>query len=79
MSKPGHRPLWVYALAVAALVLLLWIGWSDTDLYLPQDQVRESIRVGIRRGVQLLVQFVAPAVLVGFLVREAVLWARGGR
>lgn len=79
MSKPGHRPPWVYALAVAALVALLWIGWSEADLYPPQEEVRETVRAGIRRAIQLLVQYVAPALLVGFLVREALLRVRGGR
>lgn len=70
MAEPGRRPPWVYALAVAALVVLLWIGWSDADLQPSQDEVRTAIRATLRRGIQVLVQFVAPAALFAFLVRE---------
>lgn len=79
MSEPGRRPPWVYALAVAVLCLLLWVGWSDTDPYLSQDEVRTAIRATLRRGIQVLVQFVAPMALVLFLVREGLARYRATR
>lgn len=70
MTPP--RPLhgWRIGALCAALVLCLWIGWHDVDLWIAQDDVREAIRITIRRGVQIAVQFVAPGVLLALLARE---------
>lgn len=78
MAEPGRRPPWVYALAVAALVVLLSIGWSDVDLQPSQDEVRTAIRSNLRRGIQVLVQFVAPLALLAFLAREFLARVRRG-
>ncbi|MBX3727072.1 MAG: hypothetical protein KF823_14275 [Xanthomonadales bacterium] len=78
MAEPGRRPPWVYVLAVAALIGLLWIGWSDVDFHPSQDEVRTAIRSTLRRAIQVLVQFVAPAALLAFLVRELLARVRRG-
>lgn len=66
----------------AALVLCVWIGWRDVDPWMAPDDVREAIRLTVRRSVQIAIQFVAPAVLLALLVRELqAFWrarARGG-
>lgn len=71
---------WRIVALVAALVLCLWIGWRDFDPWIARDDVREAIRLTIRRGVQIAVQFIAPGVLLALLVRELGAWRRtGGR
>ena len=79
MSAKGHRPLWVYLVAVMALVASVWIGWAGSDLHVPQETVREVIRTAPRNIVQFLVQFVVPVLLVGFLASEGVAFARSRR
>ena len=59
-------------LATLALAACLWIGWAGFDPDVPQATVREAIHVAPRTVVQLLVQFVAPAALVVFLLRGLV-------
>ena len=54
----------------AALVLCVWIGWRDVDPWMARDDVREAIRLTVRRSVQIALQFVAPGVLLALLVRE---------
>lgn len=71
MSNAGRRSWWVYAIVVVALLLCLWIGWRDVDLNVPQAVVRDTIRSSIRRVVQILVQYVVPLALLGFLASEA--------
>lgn len=61
----------MYALAVLGLVVCLWVGWRDFDPNVPQEVVRETVRAAPRLLVQVLVQYVAPVLLVGFLVSEA--------
>jgi len=76
------RPVrwWRIGVLCAALVLCLWIGWRDFDPWIARDDVREAIRLTIRRGVQIAVQFVAPGVLLALLARELGTWRRtGGR
>lgn len=70
MSAKGHRPGWVYALAVVGLVTCLWNGWSDFTPWVPQEIVQQTVRDAIRQIAQLFVQFIAPALLVAFLVSE---------
>lgn len=79
MPARTARSPWLYLLAVAALATCLWIGWSDMTLRMPQDQVRQAIRAAPRGVVQLLVQFVIPAMLIGVLLRAGIraLGARG--
>ena len=71
----------VLALCVA-LVLCVWLGWRDVDPWMARDDVREAIRLTVRRSVQIAIQFVAPAVLLALLGRELqAFWparARGG-
>jgi hypothetical protein len=68
----GERSRSTTPLVLAALALLacLWIGWAGFDPDVPQSVVRETIRATPRQAIQLLVQYVVPAVLVVFLVRE---------
>jgi hypothetical protein len=76
MSTQGHRPWWLYSLAVAALAACLWVGWSDFTPWVPQAAVQEAIRAAPRRIFQILVQFVAQVLLVGFLVSECAAFVR---
>jgi hypothetical protein len=57
--------------AVLALAACLWVGWRDFDPFVPQAVVRDAIHAGPRMAMQVLVRFVAPIVLVAFLVRQA--------
>ena len=72
------RPVrwWRIVALVAALVLCVWIGWRDFDPWIARDDIREAIRITIRRGVQIAVQFIAPGVLLALLVRELGAWFR---
>lgn len=70
MSAKGLRPWWVYALAFVGLAICLWNGWSDFTPWVPQEVVQGMVRDAIRQGAQLFVQFIAPALLVAFLVSE---------
>lgn len=72
MPARTPRSPWLYLLGVAALAACLWIGWADVTLRMPQDEVRETIRAAPRGVVQLLVQFVIPVMLIGFLVRAGI-------
>lgn len=65
---------WRIVALVAALVICVWIGWRDFDPDITRDDVREAIRITIRRGVQIAVQFVAPGVLLALLARELGAW-----
>jgi len=67
---PARIRGWRIGAMLAALALCLWIGWRDFDPWIAQDEVREAIRLTIRRGVQIAVQFVAPVALVALLLRE---------
>ena len=71
MAGYKQKPWWVYALLVIALGACLWVGWRDFDPHVPQETVRESIRLGIRGIIQLTVQYVLPVVILLVLVREA--------
>ncbi|MCD9004959.1 hypothetical protein LDO31_01660 [Luteimonas sp. XNQY3] len=70
---------WRIGALLAALVICLWIGWRDFDLWITQDAIREAIRVTIRRSAQVAVQFVAPAALAALLTRELRGWLRPTR
>ena len=48
----------------------MWLGWRDVDPWMARDDVREAIRLTVRRSVQIALQFVAPGVLLALLVRE---------
>ena len=79
MTRRMQRAWWVYGLAVIALAACLWAGWSGFDPYVPQETVRESIQLGIRGAAQIALQFVAPALLLMFLGREALVSLRAPR
>jgi hypothetical protein len=79
MSVQGHRPAWVYLIAIAALAASVWIGWAGSDLQVPQETVRTAIRTAPRVVIQVLVQFVVPVVLIGFLATEGIAFARSRR
>jgi hypothetical protein len=70
MRVQGHRPMWLYLLAVAALAACVWIGWSDFTPLSSQVAIKEAIRAAPREFIQVFVQFIAPALLVGFLAKE---------
>lgn len=70
MAAAGNRPWWVYLLAVAALVALVWAGWSDFNPWVPREKVQEATRSTIRQLIQIVVQFIAPVVLIAFLAAE---------
>ena len=70
MSTAGHRPWWVYLSATIVLVALLWAGWSDFTPSVPREVVQGTIRSTIRQTIQIAIQFVGPALLIGFLVAE---------
>ena len=79
MTVRKQRAWWVYGLAVIALAACLWVGWSGFDPYVPQETVRESIRLGIRGAAQIALQFVAPALLLMFRGRAALARVRAPR
>lgn len=70
MKAQGHRPWWVYALAVIALCGCIVVGWSDFTPWVPRETVQQTIREAPRQVVQLIVHFVAPALLIAFLARD---------
>jgi len=74
MTATTQRSLTTIVFATLALATCLWVGWRDFDPDVPQAVVRDAIHAGPRVVVQLLVQFVAPVVLVAFLARQA--WIR---
>ncbi|MEM1262755.1 MAG: hypothetical protein AAGH76_10195 [Pseudomonadota bacterium] len=79
MNQPEHARgsrLPLYAVLVIVLLACLWIGWSDVDLAMSQDEIRESIRSTIRRLLQIGIQFVIPAAILLFFVKEALRWLR---
>jgi hypothetical protein len=79
MSAQAQKPLWVYLVAVGALIGSVWVGWADFDPHVPQVVVQESIREAPRVIVQVFVQFVLPVALLGFLVKEAAAFVRSRR
>ena len=72
MNATPLRSTTTILFAVLALVTCLWVGWRDFDPFVPQAVVRDAIHAGPRMAVQVLVQFVAPVVLVAFLVKQAI-------
>ncbi len=79
MSTNARKPVWVYLAVFAALVASIWIGWGDFDPYVPQQVVKDTIRAAPQKIVQFLVQFVAPVLLIGFLAKEGLAFARSRR
>ena len=72
----SHRRGVVYVALAGILILCLWIGWSDLDIQMQQNELRESIRSTIRRLIQLAVQFFIPGAILAFFVKEASDWIR---
>ena len=79
MSTAGHRPWWVYLSATIVLVALLWAGWSDFTPKVPREVVQETTRSTIRQTIQIAVQFVGPALLIGFLAAEPLAFFKSRR
>ena len=72
MAAAGPPPCWIYLLALAILAYCLALGWAGFDPQMSQDSIREGIRSAPRGVVQIAVQYVLPALLLGFLVNEGV-------
>lgn len=72
MATAGQKPWWIYLLALAILGYCLALGWAGFDPHVSQDSIREGIRSAPRGVVQIAVQYVLPALLLGFLVNEGV-------
>ena len=72
----SHNRLAKYVVLALILVLCLWIGWSDLDIQMSQNELRESIRSTIRRVIQFSIQFAIPAAILAFFAREALGWFR---
>ena len=72
----SHSRRGVYFALALILILCLWIGWSDFDPQLSQNEIREGIRTTIRRLIQFAVQFAIPAAILGFFGKEALAWIR---
>ena len=71
------KPWWLYAILSLVLLACLWVGWRDFDPWVPQDDVRESIRSTIRRVIQVLLQFAIPGAIIIFFGKEIVAKLRG--
>ena len=68
-----NKSVFKYILLVVVLIVTLWVGWSDYDFNKPeitQEEIRSSIREYIRTGIQILVQYVIPISIVGYLVKS---------
>lgn len=61
---------WLYVVLTLLLLVCLWIGWRDFDPWIPQEEVRESIRLSIRWAIQILVQYVIPGSILIFFGKE---------
>ena len=72
----SHSRKAVYFALALILILCLWIGWSDFDPQVSQDEIREGIRSTIRQSIQFAVQYAIPAAILGFFVKEALSWIR---
>ena len=72
----SHSRLAVYFALALILILCLWIGWSDFDPRISQDEIREGIRSTIRQVIQFAVQYAIPAAILAFFVKETRAWIR---
>lgn len=63
--------LWLYAILVSVLVACLWVGWLDFNPRIPQDELRQDIRLAIRWLIQALIQYVIPGAIIIFFSKEA--------
>ncbi len=61
----------LYLILAIVLFACLWIGWRDFDPWIPQDEVRENIRLTIRWVIQVLIQYVIPGAIIIFFCKEA--------
>lgn len=62
---------------IVTLIICLWIGWSDyllnnfeTSTQEVRNEIRGSIRLYIRYGIQLTIKFLIPISIVGFFIRK---------
>ena len=60
----------LYVGLVLIFIVCLWVGWSDVDIPVSQDEVREGIRSTIRQLIQISIQFIIPAAILAFFVKE---------
>jgi len=74
ITSQSRRTLHV-ALALI-LFICLWAGWSDFDVQMSQNEVREGIRSTIRQLIQFSIQFAIPAAIIAFFVKEIIRWFR---
>ncbi len=56
---------------VIALLVCLWIGWSDYDPYMAQEIVRDNIRSSIQGMIQISIQVLLPIAIIVSLVKNA--------
>ena len=69
--------LWLYAILALVLVACLWVGWSDFNPWIPQDEIRENIRFTTRWVIQILIQYIIPGAIVMFFGKKAFEKMRG--
>ena len=74
--KRRSRP-WLYAILILVLVACLWVGWRDFNPRIPQDELRQDIRMTIRWLMQVLVQYAIPGAIIIFFSKEALSIIRG--
>ena len=74
ITSHSRRTLHV-ALALI-LICCLWIGWSDFDAQMSQNEVREGIRSTIRQLIQFSIRFAIPAAILAFFFKEIIRWFR---
>ena len=74
----SHRSrLWLYAILTLVLAACLWAGWRDVNPWIPQDEVRQEVRLTVRWVIQVLVQYVLPAAIIVFFSKAALSRMRG--
>lgn len=66
-----ERKPYLYAVLFIVLLACLWIGWHDFNPRIPQDEVREGVRLTIRWTIQLMVQYIIPAAIIIYFGKEA--------
>ncbi|MGH8049676.1 MAG: hypothetical protein ACREPB_03345 [Arenimonas sp.] len=54
------------------LAACLWIGWHDFDPRIPQAEVRENIRSGIRWTIQLAIQYFVPINILVYFAQDII-------
>ena len=73
VSMKSKSNVLINAILLLALFGCWWVGWSDSGFIktdVSQEEVRESIRLYIRRGVQISIQFIIPGLIIGYYLRS---------